>query len=186
MHTKMQTMLRQSACAIFAIGIGAVSDFGAEPPAQRELAQRFAVYVNNCQTDLGSWPKVTGLDATVDLAEYRSGGRAVSFLRYLRASLSDGTVTLSRPASSESEFVQDWLAQFHLSYQPATVDITLLDSADQPLKSWKLSGVVPVHWQISAFDPARSDIATEVLVLAHEGLALDRSPTRCEPIPENE
>jgi phage tail-like protein len=182
----MQAALRKSACAIFAIGIAVASNLGTDASAQRVLAHRFAVTVNDCQTDLGGWSKVTGLDATWDVAEYRSGGRAISFLRYLRPSLNDGTVTLSRPASSESELVQDWLAQLSLSYEPVTVGITLIDDADQPVTSWELSGVVPLHWQISAFDPARSEIATEVLVLAHEGLALEQSPSRCERAPENE
>jgi phage tail-like protein len=186
MRTSMQAAQRKSVFAIFAIGTAAVSGFAAEPSPQRLLAQRFAVTVNHCQADLGSWPKITGVDAAVDLAEYRSGGRAISFTRYLRPSLNDGTVTLSRSASNESEFVQDWLAQRDPSYEPVTVDITLLDSADQPVKSWELSGVVPLHWQISAFEPARLEIATEILVLAHEGLAPEGSPSRCEHAREEE
>jgi phage tail-like protein len=151
--------------------------FGAGPLAQRVLAHRFAVTVNNCQTDLGSWPKVTGLDATVDLAEYRSGGRATSFLRYLRPSLNDGTGTLSRPAGSESELVQDWLAEFRLSYEPVTVVITLIDGADQPVASWELSGIVPVHWQISAFDPERSESRQRFSFSPmRDGCANDRRP----------
>jgi len=186
MHTKMQPALRKSACAIFAIGVAAVADFGAERSAQRILAHRFAVTVDDCQTDLGSWQKVTGLDATMDLAEYRSGGRATDLIRYLRPSLDDGTVTLSRPASSESEFVRDWLAEFDLSYEPVTIGITLIDGPDQPVATWTLSGVVPRQWEISGFDPAPSKAATEILVLAHEGLALQRSPTRCARVPEDE
>ena len=186
LRTTIQAALRKSAFAIFAIGTAAVWSFGAEPSAQRLLVQRFAVTVNNCQTDLGSWSKVTGLDATMDLAEYRSGGHAISFPRYLRPSLNDGTVTLSRPAGSESELVQDWLAQLGPLYEPVTVGITLLDGADRPLTSWELSGVVPLQWQISGISASESEPATEVLVLAHEGLALEGSPSRCEHARESE
>ena len=180
MRTRMQAALRKSAWAIFACGMAGASGVGAELSTQRVLAQRFAVTVNDCQTDLGSWQKVTGLDATMDLAEYRSGARAMSFPRYLIPSLNDGTVTLSRPASGESALVQDWLARLKLSFEPVTVEITLIDGPDQPVTSWELSGVVPLHWQISAFDPSRPHIATEVLVLAHERLAVEPSPSRCE------
>ena len=182
MRTKMLVALRKSPSAMVVMGMAAVAGLGAEPSAQLVLAQRFAVTVSNCQNDLGSWPKVTGLDATMDLAEYHSGGRAISFPRYLKPSLNEGTVTLSRSASSESELVQEWLAQWQLSFEPVPVGITLIDDTGQPLTSWELSGVVPLHWQISAVDPSRFPTATEVLVLAHEGVALERPASRCEPI----
>ena len=179
MRSEMQAVMRKAVVTL-AIVIGTVSSLGIETAAQRRvLAYRFAVTADNCEVDLGSWSKVTGLDVTWDLAEYRSGDHANSFRRQLRASFNDGTVTLSRAASDESALVQEWLAQLALSHETATLDITLIDGSGEPVTSWELTGVVPLNWQISAFDAGQSKVATETLVLAHEGFVVERSRPGC-------
>ena len=117
MQSEMQAAMRKAVVTL-AIVIGTVSSLGTEAAAQRSLlAHRFVVSANNCEVDLGSWSKATGLDVTFDLAEYRSRYHANSFRRRLRASFNNGTVTLSRAASSESALVQDWLAQLAQSHE---------------------------------------------------------------------
>src|SRR5687768_12454567 len=169
MRSDLQAVMRKAVVTL-AIVIGTVSSLGTETAAQpRVLAYRFAVTANNCEVDLGSWSKATGLDVTFDLAEYRSGYHANSFRRRLRASFYNGTVTLSRAASSESELVRDWLAQLAQTHDTATLYITLIDNSGEPVASWELTDVVPLHWQISAFDAGQSKVATETLVIAHAG-----------------
>ena len=179
MRSEMQAAMREAVVTL-AIVIGTVSSLGTETAAQRSLlAHRFVVSANNCEVDLGSWSKATGLDVTFDLAEYRSGYHANSFRRRLRASFNNGTVTLSRAASSESALVQDWLAQLAQSLDTATLHITLIDDSGEPVASWELTGVVPLHWQISAFETGQSKVATETLVIAHEGFVVERSTPGC-------
>ena len=93
--------------------------------------------------------------------------------------MNNGTVTLSRAASDESALVQDWLAQLALSHDTPMLDITLIDGSGEPVTSWKLTGVVPIQWQITAFDANQSKVALETLVLAHAGFVVERSPSRC-------
>ena len=179
MRSEMQAVIRK-AVTVAAVVVGTVSSPGTETEAQRRvLEHRFAVTTSNCEVDLGSWSKVTGLDVTWDLAEYRSGFHSNAFRRQLRASMNNGTVTLSRAASDESALVQDWLAQLALSHDTPMLDITLIDGSGEPVTSWKLTGVVPIQWQITAFDANQSKVALETLVLAHAGFVVERSPSRC-------
>ena len=179
MRSEMHAAMRKAAVTL-AIVIGTVSSLGTETAAQGSLLpHRFVVSANNCEVDLGSWSKATGLDVTFDLAEYRSRYHANSFRRRLRASFNNGTVTLSRAASSESALVQDWLAQLAQSYDTATLHITLIDGTGEAVTSWELTGVLPLHWQISAFDASQTKVAIETLVLAHEGLVVERSRPGC-------
>jgi phage tail-like protein len=171
----------RKAVVTLAVVIGTVSSLGTETAAQRSvLAHRFVVSANNCEVDLGSWSKATGLAVTFDLAEYRSRYHANSFRRRLHASFDNGTVTLSRAASSERALVQEWLAQLAQSHDSATtLHMTLIDGSGEPVTSWELTGVIPLHWQISAFDAGQSKVATETLVLAHAGFIVERSTSGC-------
>ena len=157
MRSPIQFLPRNTLVAVASVAtaVGAASILGTEAAAQRVLSYHFVVTSNNCQFDLGSWSKATGLDVSWDLAEYRSGDKSSSFRRHLRDSFNKGTITLSRPAGSESALVQYWLAQLAQSPDSATVDVALIDNIGQPVTSWELTGVLPLNWTISAADCGR-------------------------------
>jgi phage tail-like protein len=150
-------------------------DEGSGP--ERGLTYRFAVRANNGQTDLGSWSNVSGLDATWDIAEYRSGDEANSYQRQFLSSFEQGTITLHRAAGTETALVKDWLDQLAQSFEPTTVTITLLDALGEPVARWKLTGVFPTKWEVSAPDGGESKIAIETLVLAYESLVVETPPS---------
>ena len=155
---------------------GTASILGTETSAQRLPSHQFVVTAENYQIDLGSWAKAEGLAVSWDVAEYRSGDQANSFQRRLLDSFNNGTITLSRPASSESELVREWLAELAQSHEPSSLNITLIDNSGQPVISWEIEGVLPLNWTISA---SPSAVATETLVIAHEGFLAERSRSRC-------
>jgi phage tail-like protein len=180
MRSQIQVLMCNTLVVVTSvIVVGTVSMVGTETAAQRSLPHYFVVTANNCAADLGSWAKVSGLDVSWDLAEYRSGDSSNSFLRHLRDSFDTGTVTLSRSASSESELVRDWLNQLAPSRESVIVNITLIDGVGEPVASWELQGVLPLNWTISGFGFNGSNVATETLVLAHEGFIVERSGLGC-------
>jgi hypothetical protein len=110
------------------------------------LATRFVAWADDCQTSLGSWAKVEGLDG------------------------SGQTVELMRAASAESELVRNWIIDLAFHYRQSDVTVTLMSSLGEPLESWHLSGVSPLHWSIESADSAGSKVALETLDLSYQGL----------------
>ncbi len=122
------------------------------------LGYRFVVTAGGGQVDLGSWTKVSGLDVTIDVIDYRTSG---------------GTITLQRAASSETLLVTAWLHDLAMMGDPTTVQIALLDFSGEPIASWTFTETYPVKWNVSGLDANKSGIAIETLVLAYEGVIVD-------------
>jgi phage tail-like protein len=137
------------------VNVVSVASVGIGP----RLGYRFAVTASAGQVDLGSWSKVSGLDVTVDVIDYRAGG---------------GTITLHRAASSESLLVKAWLQELAQTHERPTLDIALLDVSGEPIAMWTFTEVLPIKWDISGFDANQSGIAIETLVIAYEGVVVDR------------
>ena len=134
---------------------------------------RFIVTTGDNTHDLGSWSKVTGLDVTWDLAEYRSGGAAnVSRPPYFPGNTKYGTVKLGRAASSEADLVIVWLRHLAETGDSPTLVITLLDHAGEAVVSWQLDNVFPRKYTVGGLNSKGTDVAIETLVLSHEGLSI--------------
>jgi hypothetical protein len=112
----------------------------------RFLASHYVAWADDCQTSLGSWAKVDGLDG------------------------SGQTIELTRAAGPESELVQDWLNDLAFRYRQSDVRVTLITSVGEPLASWQLSGVIPLLWSVEASDSGGSKVVLETLDLSYEGL----------------
>ena len=126
------------------------------------LGTRFAVVAGTATPhDLGSWAKVEGLDVTFDVVDYRSSG---------------GTLTLHRPAGSQSLLVQAWLADLAESFLPSTLAIAQTNYAGTSVARWSLTGVFPRKWSI-AFLGDGPGVAIETLIL--EWRTMEVACVRC-------
>lgn len=123
------------------------------------LAYRFAVTASAGRVDLGSWSKVSGLNFTVDVIDYRPGG---------------GTITLQRAASSESLLVRAWLDELAQTFERPTLEIALLDVSGEPIATWTFHDTFPIKWEISGSDANQSGFAIETLVIEYEDVVVDR------------
>jgi phage tail-like protein len=142
-----------------------------ESTQDRTQSYRFIVATGDNTHDLGSWSKVTGLDVTWDIAEYRSGGAAnVSRPLFFPANTKYGTVKLGRAASSEADLVIVWLRHMAETGDSPTLVITLLDEAGSAVVSWHLDNVLPRKYTVGGLNAKGTDVAIETLVLSHEGL----------------
>lgn len=65
------------------------------------------------------------------------------------------------------DWLQDWVAG---STEPRDVTVVLRDDEGQPVRAWRCLGATPVEWTGPKLIATRSDVATETLELAHEGL----------------
>ena len=144
------------------------------------LALRFNVVIDGI--DLGNWNKAEGLDVTWDLAEYRAGDSA-NYRWYFPAATRFSNVKLTRAVSRETGKVMEWLSKVSFASDKAKMPahITMLDATNSaPVAAWTLEGVVPVHYSGPRFDATASQVATEVLEIAHLGFLDAMSGT---PIP---
>ena len=159
--------------SVFTLSVlGAVSTRAAQSDEQRARSYRFTVVADGESHDLGSWSKVSGLDVTWDIAEYRSGGNANVSRWYFPGNTKFGTVTLSRSSSSETDLVLVWLRHIAETGESPTLVITLLDEVGDAVVSWQLENVLPRKYTAGGLNAEGTDVAMETLVLSHEGLSV--------------
>jgi len=152
--------------------LGTLAVRAQEGAEERTQSYRFTVTTEGNTHDLGSWSKVTGLDVTWDIAEYRSGGAANVSRWYFPGNTKYGTVKLSRSSSSESDLVLVWLRHLASTGESPTLVITLLDEAGTAVVSWQLDNVLPRKYTVGGFNAEGTDVAIETLVLSHDGLSV--------------
>ena len=160
---------------ICAAVVGAVQVAATGRGPQQSLT--FVLTIERCGSDLGTFSKVTGLDASFDVADYRSNDHANVYRWFYPGAGPRGTLTLSRQSAGDSEAVERCLRELAASGEPADATITLFNSGGQPVAVWDLEAAFPQKWTVPAGD-AEGSVGIETLVLAHEGLVV-RSCTDC-------
>ncbi len=131
------------------------------------LVPRFLVKIDG--EDLGSFTKVSGLDVTWDVAEYRAGdGKNDRW--YFPGLTKYSTIKLERAAEKVgTPQVHKWLESNSFKFKSQSGKIELHDAHGDAVMHWTLRHVMPVKWSIVPFDATQSKVATEVLELAHMG-----------------
>jgi phage tail-like protein len=147
------------------------------------LAMRFKVEVGDLDfggIDLGNWTSCEGLKVEFKFDPIRSGGD-YSSTHILPQSVAFGPVTLKRAVERQySAAVQEWLRMVAAEWQSGTdeftlgttVTISLLDvylSPAAPAATWQLRNAFPISWSGPSMSAKSSEIASETLVLDHDG-----------------
>lgn len=140
------------------------------------LSMRFQVLVDH-EYDLGRWTSCEGLKVDFEFESVRSGGdygRTYVFPKVVTF----GKVTLKRAVESgQYERVRQWLRDVAAQWlngngQPitgTTVTIIVLDVYQEQAALWQLQNAFPVSWSGPSLGTKTSDIASETLVLEHDG-----------------
>ncbi len=115
--------------------------------------------------------EVSGLNAEVTLAEYRSGNAAVNYVTKVPGIHKAGDVTLKRGGIGASN-IWEWLDEARagrLSAKRNVVIKLLNEDRSETVLSWKLRGAMPIKWTgPSLTAKGGGDVAMEELVLAAE------------------
>jgi phage tail-like protein len=133
----------------------------------------FAVSASDGQVDLGTWSKVTGLDVTWDLAEYRAGDQASADRRRIHPYVERGTITLHREVGADTVLVKEWLDRLAQTGERPRGTIELIDITGEVVARWTFLAGYPTKWQVSGPDGTGSKVSLETLVIEHEGLILE-------------
>ncbi|HTI28303.1 MAG TPA: phage tail protein [Kutzneria sp.] len=119
--------------------------------------------------DLGAFHTCAGLGARVEVEQFQEGGNN-GFVWQLPSRITWTNITLTRPLTSDTTKVADWLAQTIRRVARKDGEIVALEPNLTPIARWQVLGIVPVNWQGPSFDPGRSEAAVETLEIAHQGL----------------
>jgi phage tail-like protein len=143
----------------------------ANSPANRDLLfgqLNFEVKVSTLDTLIGFFTQVQGLSAQLDVLEYPEGGRN-DMVHKLPSRIKQSNVTLKVGLTREGALLT-WFQASVLQGQPTDMSITLLDSLNNPQRSWSFAQAYPVKWSASDFNAGGTEIMTETLEVAHQGM----------------
>jgi phage tail-like protein len=119
----------------------------------------------------GGFSECLGLESTMQVEEYREGGRNDGVLKF-PGRIGGANIKLKRGVGLSTDF-WDW----HQAYLNGTGKrrdgvIELLDDTASVVASWRFRRGLPVHWIGPNLVAGQSTVAIEELEIAHEGLSV--------------
>lgn len=142
------------------------------PPMQFASTARFDVSIDG--HELGSWSKCSGLSVEFKNDRVKVGGSDIPL--GLPGGPDYKAVTLSRAVTvTGARDVTNWLSEHQAKPGKCTAEITLRNAWGVAMTSWTLYGVIPRTWSGPDLEAGTKRVATETLVLDHEGF-LEPSP----------
>jgi phage tail-like protein len=119
-----------------------------------------------------SFSEVTGLEASIDVVEYRAGDARLNTEQKLPGLNRFPNVVLKRGLTQDTS-LWTWINNAMAGNVSRTVVlIRLLDQTDKPVLAWTLRNAWPCKWTGPSLSAGSSEVAIETLEIAHEGLEL--------------
>jgi phage tail-like protein len=143
----------------------------ANSPTNRDLLfgqLNFEVKVPTLDVLVGFFTQVQGLSAQLDVLEYLEGGRN-DMVHKLPSRVKQGNVTLKRGLTTEHALLA-WFKASVIDVEPTDLAITLYDSQGNPQRAWSFAQAYPVKWTVSDFNAGGTEVMTESLEIAHQGM----------------
>ena len=128
---------------------------------------RFRLEIDGLEA--GGFSEVSGFDANIDVIEYREGDMVQTPMK-LPGLKKYGNITLKQ-GLTDSIVLYEWIITgVDGPVDRKTVTITALDEAGEPTASWQVINSWPMKYTAPDFNATSSEVAIEVLELAHEGM----------------
>ena len=109
---------------------------------------------------------VSGLSVEYDIEEYREGGEN-RFTHKLPVRTKYSDLVLKRGMLTGSELIQWCLKAFRdREFEPADVNVILMNEKSEPLRTWKIAHAVPKKWTISDLNANENAVVVETLELS--------------------
>ena len=132
------------------------------------LAKNFRVEIDNITNT--TFTEVSGLAAVIEVVDYRTGGSLENAAQKVPGLGSYPNITLRRGFIADAS-LWTWISN-NLTGTPdrRNISIILLDQADNPAWTWKLSNAWPCSWSGPNLIADSSAIAIETLEVCYENL----------------
>jgi phage tail-like protein len=118
---------------------------------------------------LGSFGAIRGLEAQVDILEYREGG-INDVVHRLPGPISYPNLVLSNGLTSRA--IEEWFAMTRLGAERHTMTVTFLDAAGKAVRAWSFAEAFPVRWTGPVLGADSGAVAGEELEIAHGGMTM--------------
>lgn len=118
---------------------------------------------------LGTFAGIRGLEAQVDILEYREGG-INDLVHRLPGQLSYPNLVLSGGVTSRA--VEEWFAQTRLGAERHALTVTFLDSTGTAVRAWSFADAFPIRWTGPVLTAGGGAVAGEELEVAHGGMTM--------------
>jgi phage tail-like protein len=117
----------------------------------------------------GGFSECSGLEATMQVDEWREGGRNDAVLRF-PGHITHPTIKLRRGLALSGD-LWAW-HELYLQGRGKRRDgvVELLDDTGEPVRTWRFRRGLPVRWAGPGLNATQSAVAIEELEIAHEGL----------------
>lgn len=118
--------------------------------------------------------EVSGLNATVEVIEYREGAHAEYTPMKMPGRVVYDDVVLKRGIiENDGEFFA-WFNTIQLhKVERRSVTISLLNEAHEPVMVWKLRNAFPARIEGPHLKASGNEVAIETIVLSHEGISVE-------------
>ena len=124
---------------------------------------------------LGAFREVTGLDAELEVVEYREGTGGP--VRYIPGATKWSPIVLKRGFTGNTD-LYDWFTEFSQSpTERVTGSIVMYDQTQQEVARWNFENAWPKKITGPTLNADGNDLAIESIELVHEGLSRV-APTR--------
>jgi phage tail-like protein len=119
-----------------------------------------------------SFSEVSGLDASIDVIDYRAGDAKLYTDEKLPGLRKYANVILKRGFTKDAS-LWNWYSNVVAgNLTRVAVSIKLLDQADNPVVGWTLRNAWPCRWSGPVLVAGSPDVAIETVEICHEGLEL--------------
>lgn len=115
--------------------------------------------------------EVTGLQAEIEVEEYREGGVNNSTHKFAGPVRFPSNLVLKNGITDSTKLWSWYQDVMRGKFDRKSLDVVLLDAAGEEKRRWKFKSAYPVKWNGPDLKAASSEVALESLELAHEGFS---------------
>ena len=132
------------------------------------LSFNFAVEIDGVM--VCGFSEVTGLQAEIEVQEYREGGLNEYIHKRAGPAKYASNLIMKRGVADSKELWSWYCDVLQGTVRRKSLAVVLMDSAGNEKRRWTLQNGYPVKWSGPDFKAQTSEVAFESLELAHEGL----------------
>ena len=110
---------------------------------------------------------VSGLSVEYDMEEYKEGGEN-RFTHKLPVRTKYADMVLKRGMLTDSEVINWFLRALRdREFEPADVNVILMNEKSEPLRTWKVAHAIPKKWTISDLNANENAVVIETMELSY-------------------
>ncbi|MCD2449915.1 phage tail protein [Methylicorpusculum oleiharenae] len=110
---------------------------------------------------------VSGLTVEYDYESFKEGGEN-RFEHKLPVRTKYADLVLKRGMLTDSSVIKWFIDAFRdRTFEPASVNVILMNEKSEPLRTWKVAHAIPKKWQVSDFNANESAVVIETMELTY-------------------